>query len=300
MQRWVSQGRIFGAEHAQVPVAFIKPHCLRIYYSTRDSKNRSITKFIDVDKSDPTKILYQSDSLLPLGEPGSFDQAGIMPSWVYEEDGFIFLFYIGWTQRLDIPYFNSVGLAVSDDEGDTFKKLGSGPLFGPTFHESGFTGSSCIIPMNGGYINYYLYCCGWREVNGRMEPRYRINRSFSEDLINWGRHNIPAIDFSSDEEGGIVKASVLPDKGCYKMWYSYRKLRDYRTDTNAAYRIGYAESSNGMAWERKDDQIVFEPEGGWDDFMQCYPHVIDLNGERIMFYNGNGFGQAGFGYARLT
>jgi len=84
------------------------------------------------------------------------------------------------------------------------------------------------------------------------------------------------------------------------MWYSYRKLRDYRTDTNAAYRIGYAESSNGMAWERKDDQIVFEPEGGWDDFMQCYPHVIDLNGERIMFYNGNGFGQAGFGYARLT
>ena len=33
--------------------------------------------------------------------------------------------------------------------------------------------------------------------------------------------------------------------------------------------------------------------------MICYPNVIKVKDKLYMFYNGNGFGQSGFGYAEL-
>ncbi len=37
-----------------------------------------------------------------------------------------------------------------------------------------------------------------------------------------------------------------------------------------------------------------------DSEMQCYPHVINLNERLVMFYNGNGFGRTGIGYAEYV
>jgi hypothetical protein len=33
--------------------------------------------------------------------------------------------------------------------------------------------------------------------------------------------------------------------------------------------------------------------------MMAYPFVIDINHRKYMFYNGNGFGKSGIGYAVL-
>ena len=33
--------------------------------------------------------------------------------------------------------------------------------------------------------------------------------------------------------------------------------------------------------------------------MICYPHIVKVNNKYLMFYNGNGFGKSGFGYAEL-
>jgi hypothetical protein len=33
--------------------------------------------------------------------------------------------------------------------------------------------------------------------------------------------------------------------------------------------------------------------------MTCYPSVLAINDRIVMIYNGNGFGQTGFGYAEL-
>ena len=106
-------------------------------------------------------------------------------------------------------------------------------------------------------------------------------------------------DYDSDEEAGIVKASVVKDDGRYGMWFSYRAARGYRHDRSRGYRIGYAESADGVHWTRRDDQAGIDlSDEGWDSRMQAYPHVIDHRGARCMFYNGNGFGRSGFGYAR--
>ena len=77
------------------------------------------------------------------------------------------------------------------------------------------------------------------------------------------------------------------------MWYSIRSR-------SAPYRIGYAESADGLAWTRKDDAVgIARSESGWDGEMVCYPAVIDVNGRRLMFYNGNRHGATGFGCAVL-
>jgi hypothetical protein len=65
-----------------------------------------------------------------------------------------------------------------------------------------------------------------------------------------------------------------------------------------SYRLGYAESADGLAWERHDERAGLEPsDEGWDSEMIAYPCVFDRHGERYLFYNGNGYGETGIGYA---
>jgi hypothetical protein len=79
------------------------------------------------------------------------------------------------------------------------------------------------------------------------------------------------------------------------MWYSFRAQQGAET-----YRIGYAESIDGLDWVRKDDEsgIDVSP-NGWDSEMICYPRVFEHKDRLYMLYNGNGYGKSGFGLAVL-
>jgi hypothetical protein len=83
------------------------------------------------------------------------------------------------------------------------------------------------------------------------------------------------------------------------MWFCYRGSRDFR-DGEDAYRIGYAHSTDMQKWCRQDDTVGIDvSESGWDSKMIAYPAVVTAKGRTLMFYNGNGFGVDGFGYATL-
>jgi hypothetical protein len=76
------------------------------------------------------------------------------------------------------------------------------------------------------------------------------------------------------------------------MWYSHR---------GPAYRIGYAESADGLAWRRLDHLAGIAPsDAGWDSEMIEYACVFDCQGARFMLYNGNAFGRTGMGLAVLA
>ena len=60
------------------------------------------------------------------------------------------------------------------------------------------------------------------------------------------------------------------------------------------------ESADGVKWQRQDERVgIAASESGWDSEMICYAAVIDVNGRRLMFYNGNRHGESGFGAAEL-
>ena len=129
-------------------------------------------------------------------------------------------------------------------------------------------------------------------VNGKPRHSYHIRYAESDDGLHWRRSGRVCIDYQSEEEYAISRPSVLRDGDLYRMWYSYR---------GSSYRIGYAESDDGVAWVRKDEEagIDVSPDG-WDSEMIEYPCVFDHAGSRYMLYNGNGYGATGIGLAELS
>jgi hypothetical protein len=147
---------------------------------------------------------------------------------------------------------------------------------------------------------WYLSNTKWVEYNGSWEPFYHIKYAESANGIDWEREGEVAIDFKDNNECGIVRACVLKEIGRYKMWYSHRNLQNYRVDSVNSYRIGYAESENGRDWLRMDELVGIDvSDQGWDSEMIEYPFVYEHKNHCYMFYNGNGFGKTGFGYAVL-
>lgn len=277
---------------------------LRVYFSSRDDLGRCKPSYLDLDANNPSKILNILDRpILDLGDPGTFDDCGIMPTWVIKDKNEFYLYYIGWNVRNTVPYHNSIGLASSSD-GHLFNKKFHGPIIQRNHLEPYFNGSACILKDNGVFKMWYLSCTKWEEINNKKEPFYNIKYAESFDGIIWKRNNITCIDFLNNNEGGISRPSVIIENGIYKMWYSYRGKTNYRQneDINQSYRIGYAESLDGITWKRLDDSSLsldISRDSEWDNFMLEYPCVIDVKGKRYMFYNGNGFGETGFGYAVL-
>jgi hypothetical protein len=309
MIKWQKRGAIFkpdgGLEwsrtHAQTPVVDTEyDDKWRVYYSTRGDDGKSSIGYIDVEPGNPSNVLYVHDKpILTKGKPGDFDDCGVMPTYALTLNGRKCLYYIGWTQRITVPYHNSIGIASLDEDGKWNKYRG--PLTGPSIEDPYFQGTACVMPNFEFNLwqMWYLSAVGWvrDDLNNKMEPRYHIKYATSSDGFRWTRRGHVAIELEGEAEGGIASAAVIK-RGKYMMWYCYRNTFDFRDSKKSSYRIGYAESSNGQNWVRKDNQAGIErSESGWDSEMMCYPYVIHYDNKIYMFYNGNGFGETGFGYA---
>lgn len=305
---WVKMGRLFASRglytwnktHAQLPVAdIVDGKIIRIYYASRNSAGQSLTSYIEVDAECPSEILYEHNRpILELGKLGAFDESGIMPTCVVNIKDRKYLYYIGWSLKKTVPYQNSVGLAMSTDGGRSFKKFSDGPVVGINHIDPYFTGTFFVFNEKDYYRAYYLSCIKWEILGGRPEPLYVLKYAESENGITWERTGKVAIGLAGQEEGGVVSAAVLRDGTRYKMWFGRRGKFDYRTNTNNAYRIGYAEAEDGLNWTRMDALAGIDVSSeGWDSEMISYPYVLRVADRLYMFYNGNGFGKTGFGYA---
>ena len=305
--RFVKKGRIFSVDgkhawnqsHAQIPSPDLLPDDrIRVYYSTRDKLNRSLTSFIEVDAANPSEVLYVHDRpILDFGKLGCFDDCGVMPSSVVTHNSLKYLYYCGWNTSTTIRYRNCIGLAVSKDGGVTFQRAFEGPILDRTKDEPHLVVTPHVIIEDGIWKMWYCGCTEWKIVDGVTEPQYLIKYAESDDGINWRRDNRTLIPYRHESEA-IGRPVVVHEGGIYKMWYSYRNIDGYRTNKNKSYHTGYAESFDNVNWERKDDRSGLDlSETGWDSEMTAYPYIVDYRDKRYVFYNGNGFGRSGFGYA---
>lgn len=303
---WRKQSLIFAPSantgwirsHAQVPTVDSEiTDRLRVYFGTRLDNNRTVTTFLEVDVDNPGQVLYVHDRpVLGLGEIGCFDDCGAMPSCIVNVDGRKFLYYTGWNTSTTVPYRNSIGVAVSDDGGQTFKRLSQGPILDRAFNEPHFCATPFVIYEDGGWRMWYLSCTTWHIVDGRPEPQYLIRQAESDDGIVWRRLGV-ALNYETADEA-LARPWVVLAKNGYEMWYCQRSIRGYRSDRPSTYRIRRAFSEDGYLWKRDEQRISFPTsKTGWDSEMTAYPAVWNHAGQRYLFYNGNGFGQSGFGFA---
>lgn len=294
---WLKNGNIFNKHWCQVPVVDQGyDDKWRIFYSQRID-NKSYPMFIDVEKNNPKTILNIADKpVLMPGKLGTFDQAGVMPTELINYNNKKYLYYIGWSNRTDVPYFNTLGLAISEDNGGSFNKFSNGPVFGCSYKEPGYIGTISILIENGIWRGWYLSCREWELVNNKPEPLYDIKYAESFDGIDWYPKNITCIS-RIDNEGGISQASVIKKEDTYYMWFSHRNRVGYRTDKSQSYKISLAISKDGYSWTRKSIPELDVSNEGWDSIMVEYPYVFESGENYYMFYNGNGFGKEGMGYA---
>jgi hypothetical protein len=299
--RWRKLGRIFapveigewGVSHASLPVAWrLDSHRWRVYFSPRDRRGRSHTGFFEFDPRRPDRLLRLAERpALSPGGLGTFDEDGAMASWIVAVDGRLRLYYIGWNRGVTVPFRNAIGAAESRDGGESFTRLSDGPLLDRDVHDPYFTASPCVLVADGRWRLWYLSGVAWEPAPEGPRHRYLIKHADSADGLDWRRSDRVCVGFRSADEHALARPCVLREPGGYRMWYSRR---------GASYRIGYAESADGLDWRRLDDEAGIDVSpAGWDSEMVAYACVFDADGERYMLYNGNGYGATGVGLAVL-
>lgn len=296
---WQKQGLViespppvsWAASHAMVPFVESIEGGQRLYFSGRDSMGRSVTGYADGDSREPQSLRFASGPILEPGPLGTFDESGAMGSSLVVHDGRKYLYYIGWTRGVSVPFYTFVGGAVSEDGGETFERVSAGPLLERSDVDPYLTTSPWVLIDNGIWRMWYASGTGWQVAEEGPQHRYHIRYAESADGINWRRTGRVCIDYRNEDEYAIARPCVVKTGDRYRMWYSYR---------GDAYRIGYAESVDGLDWERKDLEAGIDASAeGWDSEMIEYPCVFEHGGGLFMLYNGNGYGATGIGLAVL-
>lgn len=275
--------------HCMVPSPDIQPDGTgRIYFSGRDDHNRSHIGWVAVDLNESFRVLdYASEPVLAPGALGCFDDNGVTPSCVIRRADGIYLYYLGWNPGSTVRMHLFGGLAISEDGGRSFRRWSQAPILERCPSDPLLNTAPWVVPTDdGGWRIYYVSGTEW--VN-RDLPRYLIKTAASSDGRVWQRTGQVAIDYAGPQEMALARPYVIREDGIFKMWFSYKR---------AEYRMGYAESRDGVAWQRQDDLAGIDVSAdGFDSEMLEYAAVVRHNGRRFMFYNGNGYGIGGIGLA---
>lgn len=286
--------------HAQVPTALVLPDRLRVFFATRPKPGLTLPAFVDLDRADPHRVLaVHSEPVLQIGQPGTFDADGVMPSCIMRVDDAVYMYYSGWSRLAgDAPYNNATGLAVSYDDGVTFSRTFVGPILDRAPEEPWSATSPAVVRTANDWRMWYSSGTGWIEVDGKLEHLYVLKSAISEDGTHWARDHRPIFPALTGDEAQ-TRPTVLPLDNRWHMWFSFRGSAGFRA-AGQTYRIGYARSDDLSVWERDDARAgITVSDDGWDAQMVCYPDVVSVDERVLMFYNGNGFGETGFGFAVL-
>lgn len=279
----------FMQSHAMSPIAdLIGGDLYRVYFSSRDEKNRSHigSAVIEVKQGQIKLISYDPAPAITLGDLGCFDDNGVTASSIVTVGSRKYFYYIGWNQGSTVRMHLFGGLALSDDGGKTFYRYSKAPIIernrvNPLLNTAPFV-------IKDGHLWRMYYVAGIEWVHKDL-PRYNIQYAESHDGLEWKREGHVCIDFASPQENALAKPFVLVEDGVYKMWFSYK---------GESYRLGYAESLDGKNWVRNDDFVgITVSESGWDSEMICFASVIKKDGWAYLLYNGNTYSKDGVGYA---
>lgn len=307
---WQQMGLIFdtdrfGIQFAKSPQAIVEQNHVRIYFTAckTDIRKKLISYPCYVDYNhDLTKILDFSTTLLPDGDLGCFDEHGIFPFSPIGRKGTVYAYTTGWSRRHSVSVETSIGLVTSLDGGATFQRMGPGPVMAASLNEPFLVADGFVRHYEGKYHMWYIFGVEWvSETKGKEPDRvYKIAHATSEDGISWNRNSIPLIvDVIKNECQALP--SVLFWNNIYHMVFCYRNLHGFRENKSKMYRLGYAYSKDLVHWIRNDECINYNfADSVWDSDMKCYPHLVEINGQIYLLYNGNEFGRYGFGAAKLT
>ncbi|MBR4127041.1 MAG: hypothetical protein IKR09_05665, partial [Alphaproteobacteria bacterium] len=107
----------------------LREDIIRVYGSFRDKDGVGRIGYVDVDAKNPSRILKISEKpVLDIGENGHFDDNGIILGDVLRVHDKIYMYYVAFQLVKKAKFFAFSGLAISDDNGETFVRQSSIPV----------------------------------------------------------------------------------------------------------------------------------------------------------------------------
>lgn len=314
--KWKKLGQIFEFEkspiaqkfvsHVQSPQAVVFDDFVRVYFSTRKKEDNgkfvSHVQYIDSSKDFKNIINFSKHEVISVGETGTFNEHGIFPFNPLKLEDKFYGYTTGWTRRRSVDVDSGIGLSISDDNGETFKKLGGGPVLTSSLYEPFLVCDGFVRKFKDKFYMFYIFGQKWCQESQEQAPErvYKIGYATSEDGINWIKANRCIIEDKIDENECQALPTVIKIGERYHMYFCYRHMVGFRTDKEKGYRLGYAYSDDLINWTREDENAgITTSEGAWDSDMMCYPNLVEINDKIYLLYNGNEFGKHGFGVAEL-
>ena len=304
--RWKKLGLVYGPDgsmpwaksHAMIPTPMrLNEKVIRVYVTFCDADGIGRPGYVDVLAKNPCNVLGVSSSpLLELGKPGTFDENGLLTCAVTDiGNNRLFMYYVGFELGTKIRYRLLTGLAISEDGGNTFSRLSSTPVLERSATELYFRGGPYCLYEQHKFRLWYVAGSEWIDLDGKSMPVYDIRYMESVDGIHWPDRGEVVIAITEPDEHGFGRPCIIPKVGGgYRMFYSVRRL------SLRAYRLGYAESSDGRVWQRMDEKLNLDvTPGSFDSEAIMYAAPIEVDGQLYLFYNGNQFGRDGFAVALL-
>ncbi len=301
--RWEKKGLIYcpAGEDGWRNNSFLTPtpfllndDVIRVYGSFRDKDGVGRIGYVDVKANNPAKVISISEfPVLDIGDPGMFDDNGIILGDILNVDNEIYIYYIGFQLVKKAKFLAFTGLAISGDGGNTFHRYSKSPILDRTENALFFRAIHSVMKENNKFKIWYAVGSKWQWIDGVPYPSYDVRYMESDDGINFNdKIGIHCLTFS-DNEYRLGRPRVRKIDNEYEMMFTFDTLQK-------EYRIGKAISKDGVSWKRDNK---FEPiplsVSGWDSEMACYPATIAAHQTTYAFYNGNGMGKTGFGYAEL-
>lgn len=294
---WRKLGRVYCPEnhapwsvsHAANPFPEILGGSLvRLYFSTRDADQRSSISSCVIELDDPPRLLEVAERpVISPGAAGLFDDSGASMGCLLERGNQTFLYYLGWNLGRTVPWRNAVGLAIRESGSEHFVRWSQAPVFDRNPTDPYSLSYPFVMPVDDGYRMWYGSNRSWGAEQASMD--HILKDSWSTDGVAWTPTGRVVIDAVDQSEYAFSRPCVLKDGETWRMWYSYR---------GHAYRIGYAESVDGINWVRMDGAAGVAPsDEGWDSQQVSYAIVFDAADRRWMLYNGARYGLTGFGMA---
>ena len=241
------------------------------------------TEWVD----DPT------DPVLGPAEPGAWDDGSRYPMAVVKVEGIFHLFYNG--QRTGTAQLDStdVGHATSTD-GVTWEIDSANPVLvrgaAGEWDDTALWGVAILHDESG----FRMWYAG-RDSDDMLG---RVGTATSSDGSMWTKHaQNPIMDVGptgSFDDELVMPGTVIFENELYRMWYmSSRELPD---PDDYDWRIGYAESGDGLTWHRRPEP-VFDPGKSWENWLVYSPSVLFDGSEYHMWYTGHSGSHIAIGYA---
>lgn len=267
---------------------------IRIYCGMRSDDGVSRAGYIDVKASNPAEVINVSQApALDIGPDGMFDENGVVPCAVIREDDKIYMYYAGYQLGHKIKFYVFSGLAVSHDNGETFERVQNVPVLERSHQEPFFRVVHTMMPdSNGGY--YAWYGAGGSFVEGEKAPRpvYDVKYAHVKSLTDFPKVGETVLTLNKGETR-VGRPYVRRTTEGFAMFYGFETIGE-------PYKLGYATSTDGRNWVRKDEAFNLDKEHPDELEMQGYPALLNTAYGDYLFYNGNDYGKKGFYCCKLN